>query len=137
MKNGATTVLKKPASDEDLWLAIREAISAYRDESQRQNEMLAMTAEIESLTPQEKDVLGLVVEGIPNKSIAKKLDVSARTVEARRSRILRKLHVGSLAALIRKVVTLELVHPPHSVVTRPSHLRHQLARRQYEPDGGN
>ena len=127
MKNGASTVLEKPASEEDLWLALRAAISTHRDEFQRQEAMLTVKAEIDSLTPQEKEVLELIVEGVKNNSIAQRLDISTRTVEARRKRILTKLNAESLAALVRKVVTLELVHPPHSGMTRPAHLRYRPA----------
>jgi DNA-binding NarL/FixJ family response regulator len=49
----------------------------------------------------------MVVEGLPNKTIAKRVDVSVRTVENRRQSIFRKLGVTSVAALVQAVLLAE------------------------------
>ena len=54
-------------------------------------------------TPGERDVLELVIQGMPNKLIAKKLDISTRTVETRRSKVYRKCQVQNVTELVRFV----------------------------------
>jgi RNA polymerase sigma factor (sigma-70 family) len=107
MKQGAVTLLEKPCSDNDLWDAIREALS--RDEQQRSQ--AARREEIRQrlteLTPHEREVLDRIVAGKLNKSIARELKVSIRTVENRRHNIFQKLGADSVAELVRLVVDAE------------------------------
>ncbi|SHH21976.1 response regulator transcription factor [Pollutimonas bauzanensis] len=61
------------------------------------------------LTPRERDVMGYVVSGKPNKVIAAELGVSQRTVEAHRARIFQKLHVRNAVELTRCVLSQRAV----------------------------
>lgn len=101
IKNGAVTLLEKPCRDLELWDAIREALAVDRKQYESDLERAELVRRIETLTPQEKEVLALVVAGDPNKAIASKLDVSIRTVEVRRSSIFQKMHADSVAELVR------------------------------------
>jgi FixJ family two-component response regulator len=58
----------------------------------------------ETLTPSERQVLQLMVEGMPNKTIALRMDVSERTVENRRHEIFLKMQANSVAELVRMVI---------------------------------
>jgi FixJ family two-component response regulator len=104
MRAGAVTFLEKPCGVQQLWSAIRQALH-WESELARQH---ARRAEIESqmaqLTPDELKVFELVVEGRPNKVIASELDIGLRTVELRRASVIKKLHAGSLAELVRKTL---------------------------------
>ena len=60
-----------------------------------------------TVTDAERQVLDLVVDGIPNKVIAKRLRKSVRTVETRRSAIYHKTKVDSVAQLVRLVMIAE------------------------------
>jgi FixJ family two-component response regulator len=60
-----------------------------------------------SLTPRENDVMSLMVEGKANKVIAIDLDISQRTVEIHRARVMEKLHANSLAHLVRMFMAVE------------------------------
>ncbi|MBC8356948.1 MAG: response regulator transcription factor [Planctomycetes bacterium] len=104
MHNGAVTMLDKPYDDDDLWDAIREGLK--RDVVQREGDAAkqAVQKQFESLTPSEREVLDLVVAGLPNKVIASRLDVSVRTVENRRREIFTKMHADSVADLVRLAV---------------------------------
>jgi len=57
-----------------------------------------------ALTPRERDVMGYVALGKPNKIIAAELGVSQRTIEAHRARIFQKMHVKNAVELARRVM---------------------------------
>ena len=60
-----------------------------------------MYQRLETLTPREREVLALVVTGMPNKQIAATLGMSEKTVKVHRGRVMQKMHALSLGALIR------------------------------------
>ena len=62
---------------------------------------------VATLTPREREVLDLLVTGLPNKSIANTLGASPRTIEVHRARVLEKLKVNSLPDLVRLVLAAE------------------------------
>lgn len=103
IKNGAVTVLEKPFTSDDLWLSLREAIRAYESGLAHHEMMMDARNRYATLTPQEQVVLRLILDSQTNKTIANKLDVSVRTVEARRRKILDKMNVESIVELVRLV----------------------------------
>jgi FixJ family two-component response regulator len=104
MKGGAVTFLEKPCSDRELWDAIREALS--RDVESRANEVRGqqIRSRLAKLTADERQVLDMLVEGKPNKAIAKELDVSLRTIESRRHNVFTKTGTTTVAELVRLVM---------------------------------
>ena len=64
-----------------------------------------------ALTARERQVVQLIAEGQTNKEIAKLLNISLKTVETHRASIMRKLNIGSSAALVRYAVRNKLVEP--------------------------
>jgi two-component system, LuxR family, response regulator FixJ len=105
---GAVTLLEKPYDEDELWDAIRNALAqeaASRAEAQRRAEIRARAA---SLTPAEQTVMNLIIQGKPNKLIAKELDLSVRTVESRRHDVFAKMKVESVAELVRLAIEGEL-----------------------------
>ena len=108
MKAGAMTLLEKPYDEEELWDAIRKALAredASRVEAQRRGEIQERAAR---LTAAERAVMDLIVQGKPNKVIAKQLDLSIRTVESRRHEVFTKMKVASVAELVRLAIEGEL-----------------------------
>lgn len=104
MKNGAITVLEKPFSEQELWDAIRQALSfdeAIRRVDAQHNEL---RRRLSRLTHKERQVLDLMVDGRANKAIANKLGVSIRTVESRRHQIFKKTRTDSVAQLVRLIL---------------------------------
>lgn len=107
MRRGAFDFVQKPFRDQALLDVIHRALDhgiAKHDESMRTDELLACIA---SLSPREREVMDLVVAGKPNKVIAADLGVSQRTVEIHRARVMEKLQAGSLAGLVRMVMSVE------------------------------
>lgn len=103
MRAGAVMVLEKPVSPPQLNAAIEEAVQADLELRSKLGVNQVVRQRIEELAPGERQVLDMILEGKPNKTIARALDVGLRTVEARRSRVFRKLGAKSLAELVRIV----------------------------------
>lgn len=104
---GAVTVLDKPYTDDDLWDAIRAALAKDDVERKKAETRESVCSHFDLLTPLEKDILKLIVQGQPNKVIARELDISVRTVANRRAGILAKTGAASTAELIRLAVVSE------------------------------
>lgn len=104
MKGGAVTFLEKPCSNHDLRDAIREALA--RDAANRAGEETRreMRSRLAKLTADERRVLSMLVEGKPNKAIARELDVSLRTVESRRHNVFAKTGTSTVAELVKLVI---------------------------------
>lgn len=103
LKGGALDFLQKPYEPDVLLVRIAEAL----ERDARERAAAAHAAEIGSrvamLTPREREVMALVIEGKANKVIAIDLGISERTVELHRGRVMRKLGARSVVELIRMV----------------------------------
>jgi FixJ family two-component response regulator len=95
MCQGAFSVLEKPYGADELANVIQKAaaISRYIDVSRRR--MDALRARFETLDPRERDVMAMVVSGIPTKTIARKLGVCQRTATYIRAEVYKKMDVES------------------------------------------
>lgn len=105
MKGGAVDFLEKPYNDHALLDLIEEAIKKDEIIRQDQKEADAARARYGLLTPREQQIMQLVVQGRSNKEMAAQLEISTKTVEAHRSKVMSKMEAGSIAALT-KVATL-------------------------------
>lgn len=104
MQQGAITLLEKPASGIELWEAIRSALKLDEQRRSRNAAQRDLRRRLRSLSEKERQVMDLIVAGLPNKTVARRLDVSLRTVEARRKAIFDKLGARSLAVLVQLVM---------------------------------
>jgi len=108
MKAGAVDFLSKPFREQDMLDAVAAAIERDR---QRRSEAAArsdLTAEYETLTPREREVMAHVVAGLMNKQVAGRIGLSEITVKIHRGNVMRKMGVRSLADLVRKAEALGL-----------------------------
>ncbi|MFZ4606407.1 MAG: response regulator FixJ [Caulobacter sp.] len=101
MKAGVIDFIEKPFDDEALLDAIRIAFRVRNDQADASPERQAIRARLDDLSPRERDVLGGVVAGKPNKIIANDLGISPRTVEVYRANLMTKMGAGSLSELVR------------------------------------
>lgn len=108
MKNGAIDLLEKPFQGDDLIDAVRRALALGRSSSQV-GALSAREAQARAagLTPREVEVLDRLVRGQPNKTIAREIGISPRTVEVHRAKVMRKTQAKSLSELIRMFVNLK------------------------------
>jgi two-component system, LuxR family, response regulator DctR len=105
VKRGAFDFCEKPFSDNALVDRIEQALSLSAQQLARRNLQTRREQQLQELTERERDVMRLVIEGLPNKLIADQLDISVRTVEVHRSRVFDKMDVKSaveLANLLRE-----------------------------------
>jgi two-component system, LuxR family, response regulator FixJ len=112
MRTGALTFLEKPCSHEDLWESICRGLEEHRRQREAESRRLALAARRDALTPQEAQVMRMMLDGVPNKMIASQLGIGLRTVELRRARILKKMDVASLVDLVRIDLELRDHDPP-------------------------
>ena len=101
MKAGAVEFLTKPFRDQDLPDAIHVALDRNHARYQREVEIAALRKRFASLTPREREVLPLVVAGLPNKQIAAEIGTSETTIKVHRSQLMRKMAADSVADLVR------------------------------------
>ncbi len=107
LRNGAIAVLDKPFRDDELRGYVQEAITHSEQDCRRRNHLAILEERLKRLSPQDRSVLKLMLEGMKNRSIAARLDVSLRTVENRRRRVFDTMHANSVAQLTRMIVEYE------------------------------
>ena len=101
MKLGAVDFLEKPFQDEQLLDAVRRGLRQSHDIRLTTAAAAQVERRISSLTRREREVLDLLVVGMPTKAIANQLGASPRTIEVHRARVFEKLHANSLPELVR------------------------------------
>jgi two-component system response regulator DctR len=106
VKRGAFDFCEKPFSDNALVDRVEQALALSQERLTARQTQQRLQSRLLELTERERDVMRLVVEGLPNKLIADQLDISVRTVEVHRARVFDKMEVKSaveLANLMRQL----------------------------------
>jgi RNA polymerase sigma factor (sigma-70 family) len=103
MKMGAGWVFTKEFDQLLIRADFPAILKSAEDLNQQVNEYCRLQALLDEISPREQSVLDLVLNGVPNKQIAKQLQVSVRTVESRRAKIYRKCEVRTVTELVRCV----------------------------------
>jgi FixJ family two-component response regulator len=97
----AIDFLEKPINQQRLLVAVEEAIARQSAASAMQQRSAEFAALVGSLTPRERQIMDLVVAGRHNREIAQLLNISPRTLEVHKTRVMQKLKVTSIAQLVR------------------------------------
>jgi FixJ family two-component response regulator len=101
MKAGAFEFVQKPFRDQDLLDRINHALAEDRNNRSAIAERADVQQRLQSLTPREREVMAMVVEGAANKVIAIDLGLSERTIEIHRAKVMEKMGARSLAQLVK------------------------------------
>lgn len=104
MKLGAIDFLEKPFEDERLVDAIRAAVANTTDRAKAEAAATQIASRVAALSPREHQVMEGLVAGLSNKTIARDLSISPRTVEVYRDNVMTKLQAASLSELVRLAV---------------------------------
>ncbi|WP_377704401.1 response regulator transcription factor [Pseudoduganella sp. UC29_71] len=106
MKAGALDFLAKPFRDQDLIDAVNAALEVDRARREAGQAQHALQACYRSLTPREREIMGLAASGLMNKQIAGQLGTSEVTVKIHRGNAMRKMQAGTFADLVRMAEAL-------------------------------
>jgi two-component system response regulator FixJ len=107
LKDGAADFIEKPF-DEDVFLAsVRSALDQGERTFRERRVAADLQARVATMTPREREVMDLVVQGMANKAVAAELAISVRTVEIHRARVMEKMATKSLSDLVRAALRLE------------------------------
>jgi two-component system, LuxR family, response regulator FixJ len=106
MQHGAFDFLQKPFRDQELLDRVQNALTRDAENRMRLRLTDRIRERLASLSPREREVLELVTQGKANKMVAGDLGVSQRTVEIHRAHVMQKMEAGSLAELVRMMMTV-------------------------------
>ena len=106
-ENGAFAFLEKPLNQQLLLEQIQRAIEEDKKNRERVDSRTQVAERMQLLTPRERDVLELVLEGRSMKQIAAELDVSIPTCSKHRAKVLEKLQVENDVQLVRLITDIE------------------------------
>ena len=101
VKEGAVDFIEKPFDYRRVVSLVKECLQRDAETRALRERRRACSARIAQLTHREREVLDLVVAGRMNREVAEALDISIKTVEAHRARIMEKLEVNSVAELVQ------------------------------------
>ena len=108
MKSGAFDFIQKPFNDQVLLDLVQTALDKNTRAAEADAERASIADKLSQLTEREREVLNGIVEGSSNKDIAAHLNLSEKTIEFHRSKVMRKMSANSLADLTRKVFIAQL-----------------------------
>ena len=100
MQEGAVTFLEKPCHEQELWQAITQALEIESSQHAQRKQRAETQSRLATLTEDELEVFRRLLAGHANKRIAADLDIGLRTVELRRSNIMKKMQASSLPDLV-------------------------------------
>lgn len=103
---GPVDLLRKPVDASELCRAVTNALARDQEARCRIGLIAELRARAAQLTPQEQEVMRLMVQGLAQKHIAAKLKISTRTVQLRRTAVMRKMQAASLAELVQFLLIL-------------------------------
>jgi two-component system response regulator FixJ len=111
-KEGAVDFLEKPVSHETILARVRTALADAKRDAARERIGAELADRYGSLTVRQREIMVLVTSGLSNKEVARKLEISTRTVEGHRFRIMEKMHANSLWELTEMAQTCQALDRP-------------------------
>ncbi|MFT0138125.1 response regulator transcription factor [Alcanivoracaceae bacterium MT1] len=110
-KAGAVDFIEKPYNEQLLLDSVQQALNSERKEYQQETGRQQVDDKLDTLTPRERDVLLPLVKGYTNREIAAQLNVSVKTVDLYRSRVMKRMGAERLPDLVGMAVAAGLINP--------------------------
>ena len=107
MKAGAVDFIEKPFEDDVLIEAVKRAAGRLDDAVEITHDVQILRSRLATLSERERQVLSMIVAGLPNKTVAYDLGISPRTVEVHRANIMSKMQARSLPELVRMSIAMD------------------------------
>ena len=104
LKKGAVDFIEKPFGDKDMLRLIEQCLELDRNNREKNQQGVAAARRLAALTEREVEVMNLIIAGKLNKQVADVLNISIKTVEVHRSRIMDKMAVRTVAELVQAVM---------------------------------
>ncbi|MCB1776978.1 MAG: response regulator transcription factor [Candidatus Competibacteraceae bacterium] len=109
MKWGAMDFLEKPLNEQWLLDGVHHAVTEDRNRRRTRAWRRMLQDRFKTLTPREQNILQQVVDGLSNREIAERLDLSRKTVEVHRARVMQKMEARTLSQLIQMALALGIL----------------------------
>ncbi len=109
MKGGAVDFIQKPFDYREAVAVVRRALERDAHGRERRAKREQLAERLAALTERERGVLQRIIEGKANKVIAAELDISVKTVEAHRAKVMEKMAADSVAELVQRIIGFSLM----------------------------
>lgn len=106
MQAGAVDFIQKPVQPQELITCVDRVVNKPQTNLPSPEEAEVVRKTVSELTPREREVMNLIVQGASNKEAAQILDISPRTVEIYRATVMRKMDAPNLPDLVRKAIAI-------------------------------
>lgn len=110
-KAGAVDFIEKPYNEQLLLDSVQQALDRRPAQPRRDARLAEVQARLDQLTPRERDVLLPLVRGYTNREVAEQLDISVKTVDLYRSRVMKRMQAETLPELVGMAIAAGLVDP--------------------------
>jgi len=104
LKSGAVEFVEKPFNRQTLLDKVQRAIKDHTERCKLQADRESIGSRFSAMTDKEREVLEMIREGLPNKAMATRLEISPRAVEMRRASLMKKLGARTLVDLVRLTI---------------------------------
>lgn len=111
LQAGAMDFLEKPYDPQRLLDAVQAGMEKAAERFRTHEHKRSVESKVALLTPREREILALVVEGLPSQNIARRLDISVKTVDVHRARIKSKTDADSISTLVRDILRFDVEVP--------------------------
>ncbi|WP_194242276.1 response regulator transcription factor [Pseudomonas sp. OTU750018] len=106
---GAVDFIEKPYNEQLLLDSVQQALNQEASSAQTDPRLQALQQRLDSLTPRERDVLLPLVRGFTNREIAEQLDISVKTIDLYRSRVMKRMQADNLPELVGMAIAAGMV----------------------------
>ncbi|WP_448683833.1 response regulator transcription factor [Pseudomonas nicosulfuronedens] len=110
-KAGAVDFIEKPYNEQLLLDSVQQALSSRERQYASRSGLGELEERLAALTPRERDVFLPLVRGYTSREVAEQLEISVKTVDLYRARVMKRMQAGTLSDLVGMAIAAGLVDP--------------------------